>query len=109
MNRLDDLLILAAIAALATCYAATLAVANVSAHWLLIPALLLLGAYLVSRRERTAWRLRQQAFSGELAHVMSDYQSLSTAAMEHAHNQFTALEKQTYEAEHLVRESAGKL
>lgn len=108
MKRIDDLMTWAALTSLAAIWL-TSQFMPVSFHWLLLPLGLLIASIGLSRHERSRWKQRQQSYMAELGRVMSEYHTLSNTAMEHADSQFSSLEKEMEEAQHIIRDSTSKL
>lgn len=109
MKRIDDLLIgLAAVTGLAL-WLWSLTVGPVSAHLFLVIAVLLVSAVFLSRGARRGWVEKNRAYISEMNSVMSEYNVLSSEAMEHAGLQFSMLEREMQEAQEIIRASVNKL
>lgn len=109
MKRLDDLLVWLAIATSLGLWIWSVTAGPVSAHLFLLITGLLAGTVVFSYSERGRWKSRQQAYIAELKDVMSEYHVLSNEAMAHAELQFNSLEKDTIEAQEIIRASVSKL
>ena len=109
MNRIDDLLIWCALATALGLWLWNEFATSLTPHLLLLPALLLAVAILLSRKERKRWKTRQSRYMDELTAAMTEYQTLANEAMDHADRQFSALEKEMDEARQIIRESVLKL
>ncbi len=109
MRRIDDYLAVAALMTLVAFWIIAQVATSPSAHWLLVPVLLLTTAILVSRGERGRWKARSSQYTRELDAVMSEYQTLSSAAMTYAEAQFTALEDEMVEAQRIIQDSTSRL
>jgi methyl-accepting chemotaxis protein len=109
MKRLDDLLVWLAVAISLGLWIWSMTVGPVSAHLFLLITGVLAGTVFFSYSGRGRWKSRQQAYIAELKDVMSEYHVLSNEAMAHAELQFTALEKDTLEAQEIIRASVSKL
>ncbi len=110
MKRLDDILVWLAIAATASIWlAATFLPGGIANYFLLLPALPLICALAFGRRERARWKERQKVYMHELTQAMSEYQSLSSQAMDFAGLQFSGLGQEMSAAQNVIRESTGKL
>jgi len=110
MKRLDDILAWLAIAATASIWlAATFLPGGIANYLLLLPAVPLICAVAFGRRERTRWKEKQKAYMHELTQAMSEYQSLSSQAMDFAGLQFSGLGQEMSAAQNVIRESTGKL
>jgi methyl-accepting chemotaxis protein len=109
MKRLDDVFIGLAAAMMAGLVLWNLVAGSVPAALFLLPLLLLGVAMSISRRERARWKARQRGRMEDLEVAMSEYQRLSKAAMAHAEDQFSLLEKEMEEARGIIRDSVHKL
>jgi methyl-accepting chemotaxis protein len=109
MKRITNLLIWCSIATTVGYWLWAQISAEASVHLLLLSALLALASLAFSRSERTRRKAGLQARTGEIDHVMAEYQRLSETAMDFAEKQFTSLEKDMDDARQLIRESVGKL
>ncbi len=109
MNRIDDLLIVGAIASTAALWLWAQTSGDVSYHFFLLPLFLSIGSVLVSRGERNRWKTNQQLRISEIEQAMASYERLADSAMSFAATQFSSLEKDMEDAKLLIRESVGKL
>jgi methyl-accepting chemotaxis protein len=109
MKRIDDLLIWTALTFMAAALLWAEVFGGISIHVFLAPLVLLIIAVLLSQRERTRWKHRQQKYMTELTGVMAEYHRLSSEAMAHADRQFSSPELELADAQRIIRESVGKL
>ncbi|WP_428825426.1 methyl-accepting chemotaxis protein [Azonexus sp. IMCC34842] len=109
MQRIDDLLIWLSVATGLGLWLWFLIAGPVSGHFFLLVAALSALAIILSFGQRKHWKSRQEAYIVELKNVMSEYHVLSNEAMAHAELQFTSLEKDTLEAQEIIRTSVNKL
>ena len=109
MPRIDDLLNWVALTSGLALWLYAQFFGDMPVSLFLLPLALLGGAVLISQRERSRWKARQKNYMGELTTVMSEYNTLSSEAMEYAERQFSSLEQEMDGAQRIIRESVGKL
>ncbi len=109
MKRIDDTLIFLSVITGICLWAWSLAFDEISTSAFLIPTVMVAGAMIFSRHERSNWKQRQRSRMDELSDVMNEYNTLSTDAMELGQKQFAALETEMDAAQTIIKEAVGKI
>ena len=109
MKRLDSFLIWISLAIALALWLWAYSSGPVSPHFFLLIAALLGCAVIFNAFKKQQLKDEQQHYIVELNDAMSEYNTLSTEAMEHAELQFSSLEQDMIEAQTLIRDSVNKL